>query len=173
MRVIAGPGLRIALTPSTDSDGETISIGGKLNVNIKLCVLCLIAVASAASAEDQGTVADRTTEITDPVKIGKILSAIPAVQGTLADRLTAARLRPTQLNVTRLTHEDVADWLPRLHLKAGDTAIRIFTRGSIDGRVKVAGCELSDSPSILRHGATYFADDKTSNWLLTGQCIAP
>ncbi|WP_124921044.1 hypothetical protein [Burkholderia sp. Bp9099] len=118
------------------------------------------------------TVADRTTEITDPVKIDKILSAIPAIQGSLADRLAAARLRPTQLNVTRLTHVDIADGTPRLHLKAGDTAIKIFTRGSTDGRVKAAGCELWDSPSILRHGSTYFADDKTSNWLLTGQCIA-
>ncbi|MBB3004998.1 hypothetical protein FHX57_007385 [Paraburkholderia tropica] len=144
-----------------------------MNVNVKLSVLCLIAVVAAARAEDQGTVADRTTEITDPVRIGKILHAIPAIQGSLADRLTAARLIPTQLNVTKLTHEDVADWTPRLHLKAGDTAIRIFTRGSIDGRVKVAGCELWDSPSILRHGATYFPDDMTSNWLLTGQCIAP
>ncbi|MDN7742067.1 hypothetical protein [Burkholderia gladioli] len=173
MPAIAGPGLRIVSTLSIGSDGKTISMEGELKIIEKLCVLCLITVAHTVSAKDQGTVADRTTEITDPVKIGKILGAIPAVQGTLADRLTAARLRPTQLSITRLTREDVADWLPRLHLKAGDTAIRIFTRGATEGRVKVAGCELWDSPSILRHGATYFADDKTSNWLLTDQCIAP
>ncbi|WP_157653344.1 hypothetical protein [Burkholderia ubonensis] len=144
-----------------------------LNIKARLSVLGIIAVTTCVKAEDQGTVADRTTTVADPVKIGKILSAIPAIHGSLADRLTTARMTPTQLSITKLTREDVADESPRRHLKAGDTAIRIFTRGSTDGVVKVAGCELWDSPSILKHGSIYYPDDRTSNWLLTGQCIAP
>ncbi|HDR8918776.1 TPA: hypothetical protein QDA94_004185 [Burkholderia vietnamiensis] len=138
-----------------------------------LGVLALIAISETVRAADQTTVAERTTTITDPVKIAKILSAVPAIDGTLADRLTVARLRVTALSITRLTSEDVADEPARLHLKAGDTAIRIFGSGFANGVAKVSGCNLWESPSFVKHGSTYYPDDKTSNWLLTGQCIAP
>lgn len=144
-----------------------------MKIKAKLSVLALIAIGGTASAADQTTVAERTITITDPVKIGKILGAIPAIHGTLADRLTAARLKVTALGITRLTREDAADEPARLHLKAGDTAIKIFASGFTDHVANISECELWDSPSFLKHGSTVYPDDKTSNWLLTGQCIAP
>lgn len=144
-----------------------------MKIKAKLSVLAFIAFGGIVDAAEQTTVAERTTTVTDPVKIAKILSAIPAIHGTLADRLTTARMRVTAVSITRLTREDIADEPARLHLKAGDTAIRVFGVGFTDHVAKVSGCELWDSPSLLKHGSTYYPADKTSNWLLTGQCIAP
>ncbi len=144
-----------------------------MKIKAKLSVLAFIAFSGTVNAVDQTTVAERTTTVTDPVKIAKILSAIPAINGTLADRLATARLRVTALSITRLTREDIADEPARLHLKAGDTAIRFFGVGFTDHVATVSGCKLWDTSSFLKHGSTYYPDDKTSNWLLTGQCIAP
>lgn len=58
-------------------------------------------------------------------------------------------------------------------MKPGDKAIRVFASGYADGVAKASWCELWDSPSFLKHGSTYYPDDKTSNWLLTGHCVAP
>ncbi|MEB2499522.1 hypothetical protein [Burkholderia cenocepacia] len=144
-----------------------------MKIEKRLSLLALFAISGIVAASEQTTVAERTISITDPVKINKILSEVPTVQGTLADRLTAVRLKAKSLDIIRLTDEDVADTLTKYHLKAGDSAIRIFTSGFPDGVAKVSGCALWDSPSILKHGSTYYPDDKTSNWLLTGQCSAP
>lgn len=144
-----------------------------MKITAKLSVVALIVMGGTALAADQTTVAERTTTVTDPVKIAKILGAVPAIHGTLADRFTIARLRVTALGITRLTREDVADEPASLHLKAGDTAIKVFASGFADHVADISGCELWDSPSFLKHGSTVYPDDKTSNWLLTGQCIAP
>ncbi|QUO23817.1 hypothetical protein KEH57_09445 [Burkholderia cenocepacia] len=144
-----------------------------MKIEKKLSLLALVVVSGIVGASEQTTVAERTVSVTDPVKVNKILSEIPTIQGTLADRLAAVRLKAKSVDITRLSDEDVADTPAKYRLKAGDTAIRIFTSGFPDGVAKVSGCALWDSPSILKHGSTYYPDDKTSNWLLTGQCSAP
>lgn len=144
-----------------------------MNYKAILTSVAFVAFFGNARGADMTTVSERTTKVNDPVKIAKVLAAIPTIRGSLADLLTQARLKPIELRITRLNSEDVAYERPQYHLRPGDTAIQILLGGTNDSIIKVAGCELWSSPTILKHGSTYFPDDKSSNWLLTGRCIAP
>lgn len=57
-----------------------------MKIKAKLSVLAFITFSGTVNAVDQTTVAERTTTVTDPVKIAKILSTIPAINGTLGKR---------------------------------------------------------------------------------------
>ncbi|WP_413460474.1 hypothetical protein [Herbaspirillum huttiense] len=142
-------------------------------INTAFVSLAAASIGLSSGVFAQGKSGESSGEITDPVKIAKVLGSVPTVKGSLADRLTEAGMRPVYIKVSRLSRDDLADFPARFRLKPGDAMIAIATKGFVDGVGRVQGCDLWSSPTLLKGGSTYYPYDKTSNWLLTGQCIAP
>ncbi|MFX1670840.1 hypothetical protein PWR63_00775 [Paraburkholderia sp. A2WS-5] len=123
-------------------------------------ILTLLSVVSGAEAQS-------FSGVNDPIGISKIVHSIPAYEGDLGSRLAAGNMSVESIVIHKLTKEDVAE--DPMHVALGDVEYQITTKGE----PQAAGCKILGSPTIIKRGHRYLAEDRTGMWLLTGKCTVP
>lgn len=112
--------------------------------------------------------------VNDPAQVARILDAIPAVKGSMNDRIAVAKLHVESLYLTKLSKEDISDEADAegYHLNIGDTSIQIYAKGphGIDSmHSRELGCDLYPSNiGVFKHGSTYYPEFPTGKCLMTG-----
>lgn len=101
-------------------------------------------------------------------KINKITSSIPAQGKSLGYVLNIHALSVSKILLSEADEADINDGSSLY--KKGDKFIDIYLKNPLPTNSK---CEIWQSFNLILRKGKYFAESRTSNFLLNGKCVAP